>query len=186
MTVLAPMKPAFLFAVVLLFMMPTQSTSAQSTSTQSTSTQAPMPDGKAQTVKKTFSRTTSIEQYIDASPARVWALLTDAASMPEWNSTIVSLEGTIASGEKIRLVSSLDSSRTFKLKVKEIVPEQRLVWGDGLGERVYTLSPEGEGVRVNMTERIGNFMFPLFAGKIPPFDEAFEQFMRDLKAAAER
>lgn len=180
------MKPAFSFALVLLFMMSAQSTSAQSSSAPGATTQTQMPDGKAQTVKKTFSRSTSIEQYIDATPARVWALLTDAAAMPEWNSTIVSLEGTIASGEKIRLVSSLDSSRTFKLKIKEMVPEQRLVWGDGLGERVYTLSPEGEGVRVNMTERIGNFMFPLFAGKIPPFDEAFEQFMQDLKTAAER
>ena len=31
------------------------------------------------------------------------------------------------------------TKRTFKLKVKEFVPEKRLVWGDAMGNRVYTI-----------------------------------------------
>ena len=150
-----------------------------------TSVSAMAQDGKATTEKKTFSRTTTISQVIDADAATVWGILTNASDFANWNSTIVKLEGDIKTGEKIQLTSTLDPSRTFKLKVKEMVPNEKLVWGDGLGERVYTLVKEGSGTRFTMTERIGSFMFPMFAGKIPSFDESFEKFTADLKKTAE-
>ena len=78
-------------------------------------------NGKASTVRTTFSRETTISIEIKADPAIVWALLTKASDYPRWNSTIVSIEGNIAPGEKIRLKSTLDAKRTFKLKVKESV-----------------------------------------------------------------
>lgn len=147
------------------------------------STQAQM--GKASTEKKTFSRTTSISQTISSDVSTVWSLLTNAADFPKWNSTIVSLEGQIQEGEKIKLKSTLDTSRTFKLKVKEMQAEKKLVWGDALGERTYTLENKDGNVLFSMTERIGGFMFPLFANKIPSFDQSFEQFTADLKKEAE-
>lgn len=143
-------------------------------------------DGKATTEKKTFSRTTSVSQTIQADAAKIWALLTNAQDFPRWNSTVVSIEGNIQLKEKIKLKSTLDESRTFKLKVKEFEPSQKLVWGDGLGERVYTLESKGNQTVFTMTERIGSFMFPLFAGKIPSFDASFEQFAADLKKEAEK
>lgn len=143
-------------------------------------------DGKATTVKKTFSRETSIQTTINADAAIVWALLTNASDFSRWNSTVISIEGDIKEGEKIKLKSTLDPSRTFKLKVKEMISEQKLVWGDGLGKRVYTLENKGENkVLFSMSEKIGGLMFPLFAGKIPSFDESFEQFAADLKKEAE-
>jgi len=142
--------------------------------------------GKANTEKKTFSRTTTISEEINADASIVWSLLTNSADFARWNSTVVSLEGDIQKGEKIRLVSTLDPSRTFKLKVKEIVPEQKLVWGDALGERTYTLEKRnGSKVLFTMTEKIGGPIFPLFASKIPSFDESFEQFVKDLKKESE-
>jgi len=141
--------------------------------------------GKASTTKKTFSRSTTITEVIQADPAVIWGLLTNANDFPRWNSTVVSIEGEIAEGEKIKLKSTLDEKRTFKLKVKEMVPQQRLTWGDAMGERTYTLAKEGDGVRFTMTEKIGGFMFPLFANKIPSFDASFEQFAADLKREAE-
>lgn len=142
-------------------------------------------DGKATTIKKTFNRTTTISQTINADAATVWEVLTDASDFARWNSTVVSLDGDIREGEKIKLVSTLDTERTFKLKVKEMVPNQRLVWGDAMGKRTYTLEATNTGTRFSMTEKIGGFMFPLFANKIPSFDEAFEQFTADLKKEAE-
>lgn len=142
-------------------------------------------NGVASTEKTTFSRTTTIQQQINAEPEVVWSLLTNASAYAAWNSTIVSLHGTIAEGEKIKLVSTLDSNRTFKLKVKEFVPNERLVWGDGMGQRTYTLSKNENGVLFTMTEKIGGFMFPLFANKIPSFDASFEAFTADLKSKAE-
>jgi len=142
-------------------------------------------NGKANTEKKTFSRTTSISQNIEADATTIWALLTNAADFSRWNSTVISIDGKIEEGEKIKLKSTLDPSRTFKLKVKEMNTNQQLVWGDGLGKRTYTLEKAGNGTKFTMTERIGGFMFPLFANKIPSFDEAFEQFTADLKKEAE-
>lgn len=144
------------------------------------------PDGKAVTIKKTFSRETAVSIKINADKAVIWALLTNASDFSRWNSTIISIEGDIAQGEKIKLKAKLAPKRTFKIKIKEIVPEQKMVWGDGMGNRVFTLTEQGEGkVLFHMQEKIGNFMFPLFASQIPPFDDAFEQYAADLKKEAE-
>jgi uncharacterized protein YndB with AHSA1/START domain len=140
---------------------------------------------KATTTKKTFSRETSVSASITADPAIVWALLTHASDYPRWNSTVISIQGEIKTGATIELKSTLDEKRTFKLKVKEFVPEKRLLWGDAMGNRVYTLEKSGSNTLFTMTERIGGPLFPLFAGMIPSFDEAFEKFTADLKKEAE-
>ena len=141
--------------------------------------------GKAITIKKTFSRETSVSTTISADPAILWALLTRAADFPRWNSTVTSIKGEIKQGGTIELKSTLDEKRTFKLKIKEFVPEKRLVWGDAQGSRVYTLEKGSGGVHFTMSERIGGPLFPLFAGMIPSFDESFERFAADLKKEAE-
>jgi len=143
-------------------------------------------NGKAITVKKTFNRVTSVKITIEADAAIVWQLLTNASDFAKWNSTVISLEGEVKEGEKIKLRSTLDEKRTFKLKVKEFEPEKRMVWGDGKGNRIYTIAKSGNsGVTFSMTEKIGGLMFPMYAKYIPPFDETFEKFAADLKKQAE-
>ncbi len=142
--------------------------------------------GKATTVRETFSRETSVSININSDKAIIWTLLTNASDYPRWNSTIISIEGEIAEGNKILLKSTLDTTRTFKLKVKEYQPEERLAWGDSKGNRIYTLNENGDGtITFTMTEKIGGLMFPMYAKYIPSFDEAFEQFAADLKKEAE-
>ncbi len=142
--------------------------------------------GQATTVKKLFSRTTSVAVDIAASPDTVWALLTDVDTFKSWNSTIIDLTGKIAPGERIQLRSTLAPERTFKLKVKEFEPPHRLSWGDAMGTRIYTLSKNSDdGTHFTMSEKIGGPIFPLFARMIPPFDKSFNQFASDLKTAAE-
>lgn len=143
-------------------------------------------NAKATTVKTTFSRETAVNIDIQADVAIIWALLTNASDYPRWNSTVVTIEGEIALGQTIKLKSILDAKRTFKLKVKEYETENRLVWGDGQGNRTYLLTDAGNGkVTFSMNEKIGGLMFPLYAKYIPPFDESFEQFATDLKKEAE-
>lgn len=142
-------------------------------------------DRQATTIKKTFSRETTVSVDINADASIVWALLTNASDFPRWNSTVVSIEGEIKLSEKIKLKSTLDEKRTFKLKVKEFEPEKRMVWGDGKGNRIYTITKKGNGVMFTMTEKIDGLMFPMYAKYIPPFDEAFEQFATDLKKESE-
>jgi len=150
------------------------------------STMAMAQNGKAITEKKTFSRTTSVSAEIKADPAIIWKLLTSALDYPRWNTTVISIEGTIAAGEKIRLKSTMAPKRTFKLKVKEFENEKCLAWGDGQGTRIYTLVNKGKGITTFvMNEKIGGFMFPMYAKHIPSFDASFEQFAADLKKEAE-
>ena len=142
-------------------------------------------NGKAITSKSTFSRETSVSVHIEADAAIIWALLTNAADFPRWNSTVISISGNIQNGETIELKSTLDEKRTFKLKIKEFVPNQRLVWGDPMGSRVYSLEKAGKGTQFKMSEKIGGPLFPLFASMIPSFDESFDKFAADLKKEAE-
>lgn len=143
-------------------------------------------NGKAVTTKKTFSRETAVSIDIQADKSIIWALLTNANDFPRWNSTVISIEGTIAQGEKIKLKAKLDPKREFKLKVKEFEADNRLVWGDAMGNRVYTLKSIGNNLtNFSMLEKIGGPLFPLFAKMIPSFDQAFEQYAKDLKNEAE-
>lgn len=141
---------------------------------------------QANTISKTFSRETSVKIDINASAKKIWSILTNINEYTRWNSTIVSIEGEVRLGGSIRLVSTLDPKRTFKLKIKAFEPNKLLVWGDPMGKRTYSLM-EGSGVtQFSMTEKIGGPIFPLFASQIPSFDESFEQFANDLKKEAEK
>jgi hypothetical protein len=52
-------------------------------------------NGKAITVKKFFSRETSIRIDINANPSQIWSLLTRASDYPIWNSTVISIVGPL-------------------------------------------------------------------------------------------
>jgi len=147
----------------------------------------PPTNGKATTIKKIFSRQTAVAIDINVKCEIVWNLLTSADSISSWNSTIVELTGNIALGEKIQLRSTLAPERTFKLKIKEFELNKRLSWGDAMGTRVYTLTPNSQGgTDFTMSEKIGGPIFPLFAKMIPSFDDSFNKFAADLKAEAEK
>ena len=77
---------------------------------------------KATSSQSTFSRLCSVSTNIHAKPEVIWGLLTDAANMSKWNSTIISVEGNIKLGEKIALKSISDPKRTFNLKIFEFNP----------------------------------------------------------------
>lgn len=134
----------------------------------------------------------AVERTIAAPPETIWALLTDAARFPDWNSTVIDLQGTIAHGEKIALKSTMDPQRTFKLKVTEFEAPRRMVWSSGMplglftGRRVYELAPAGDGTTTySMREEFSGPMAPLITKAIPDMTENFTEFAASLAAAAE-
>ncbi len=139
---------------------------------------------KAVTEKTLFSRTTSIQKHIHTDPETLWSILVDGEKYTKWNSTITHFDGQIKKGATIRLKSYLDEKRTFKLKVKELIEGEKLVWGDGMGKRTFDLKANDSGTLFSMSEKIGGPFFPLFAKMIPSFDEAFEKFVNDLENEA--
>jgi hypothetical protein len=137
--------------------------------------------------------TYSVKKTIAASADRVWELLTDAAGYPSWNPTIISLEGEIAVGKKIKLVSTVNPKRAFKLNVEEMRPPTRMVWADGMplglfkGVRTYTLSPKSDGqTDFEMVEIFSGLLEPIISKSIPDMTESFEEFAQSLKIVAEQ
>jgi hypothetical protein len=129
---------------------------------------------------------------ISAPPDQVWARLADAASYPKWNPTVVKIDGTIALGQTIKLVSTLDPKRTFKLKVAELDAPRRMVWSSGMplglftGRRTFTLTPRADGgTDFAMEEVFSGPLAPMITKAIPDMTESFAQFAAALKAAAE-
>jgi hypothetical protein len=47
---------------------------------------------------------------IEAAPATIWAILTDAPSYSQWDSGVLRVDGRIAPGERLKLVSEANPS----------------------------------------------------------------------------
>lgn len=144
----------------------------------------------AQVVKTTFRLEYSISGGLNATPERIWALLTNAADFPRWNSTVTSITGRIAAGEKIALKAKIAADRVFNLTVTDVVPNRSMVWRDGsapmfTGVRTFTLAPASDGTTFTMSEVYSGLMLPLIAGSLPDFRQTFEQYYADLKREVE-
>lgn len=137
-------------------------------------------------------RTYQVSRTISASPATVWALLSDAPGYTEWDSGVVRIEGRIARGEKIKVYSTIAPDRTFPVTVSTFEPERTMVWGSGMplglfkGERTFTLTPNGDSTEFSMREVFSGPLLPLIGRSIPDLTPTFEQFADGLKARAER
>lgn len=153
-------------------------------------TDAIEPTGRAQKTRTTFRLECAVAARIDAPPAKVWALLTNAAGFSKWNSTVDGIEGTIALGEKLAIKVPAAPGRTFKPKVSELEADRRMVWRDGFapmfqGVRTFTLTARDGGTEFSMVEVFSGLMLPMIAGSLPDFAPIFEQYAADLKKAAE-
>ena len=132
-----------------------------------------------------------VERRIDAPPERVWALLTDASTYRDWNRAVVSIDGTIAPGNTISLVSIANPKRTFRLRITEMSAPNRLVWRDGMplglftGERTYLVQPRAGVTHFEMTEVFTGLLAGVFTRAIPDLTESFNLFADSLKSAAE-
>jgi hypothetical protein len=148
-------------------------------------------NGKAQKTNTAFRMECSVGINVRAKPSAVWALLTNAAEFPSWNSTVTGIEGEIALGQKLALRVSAAPGRVFKPKVTAFEPEKRMVWSDGAapmfkGVRTFTVTPKGDGTTdFAMVEVFSGVMLPLIKGSLPDFGPPFEQYAADLKRAAE-
>jgi hypothetical protein len=136
--------------------------------------------------------TYSVKKTIAAPAQTVWELPTNSASYPEWNSTVVSLDGDIAEGNRIKLVSKVNPKRSFKLTVSEVDEPRHMVWSDGMplglfrGVRTFNLVPLEDGSTVfEMTEVFSGLLEPLISKSIPDMSDSFDEFGESLKRAAE-
>src|SRR5262245_31456938 len=133
-----------------------------------------------------------VEMTIKASPTTIWALMTDALRIPDWDPGIDHIEGRIAPGEKVKVVTKASPDRAFPVTVTEFEPGRRMVWSGGMplglfkGVRTYTLAPADDGTTAfSMQEVYSGLLAPLFTRSIPDLSGAFEAYGAGLKQRAE-
>ncbi len=135
------------------------------------------------------------EATIHATPESIWALLTDAAGYPEWNPTVVRVEGGIVEGRKIKVFATVSPERAFPVKVAELVPNERMVWRGGMplglfkGVRTFTLRA-GEGADegktfFSMSEVFSGPLVGIIGKSMPDLQPSFDEFANSLKLRAE-
>lgn len=138
---------------------------------------------------KSFEATSEI----NASPDRIWAILTDGAHYPNWDSGVLRVDGRVAPGETIKVVSAASPGRTFPVKVTEFNPNSSMTWSGGMplglftGVRTFTLTPIGDGAtRFHLREEYSGPLVSMMWRSMPDLGPSFAQFANGLKRSAEQ
>lgn len=150
-----------------------------------------MQAGQATTTRTTFRLASGVTLSIDAPATTIWKLLTDLAAQSKWNSTLTSIEGKVALGERVSFKVPEAPSQTFSPKVTAYNEAKSMVWRLNrwpllVSERTYRLAPGPKGsTEFTLSEVFQGLMLPLIAKSLPNFGLMFERTAADLKAAAE-
>jgi len=146
-------------------------------------------DGKATRTRTTFRLAFSVTRAIAASDTTLWSLLADVGSQSKWNSTVTSIEGTIALGKRVSFTVPEAPRQTFKPKVVVYDKPKTMVWRLSrwpllVSNRTYRLSPAPDGTtEVTITEVFHGLLLPIAAKSLPDFGAMFERTAKDLQAA---
>ncbi|MDY0094651.1 MAG: SRPBCC domain-containing protein [Candidatus Vecturithrix sp.] len=136
------------------------------------------------------------EIEIQTTAKRVWHILTDFASFPQWNPFIRQAKGEIKTGARLELHIQPFGSRgmTFRPTVLNVEPERELRWIGHLfipglfdGEHSFTIETIGENlIRFTQREIFTGFLVPLFTRSLDMGTRrGFEEMNQALKTRAE-
>ena len=148
-------------------------------------------DGKAITRRTTFRLAVAVTKSIGAPATTVWKLLTDLPAQAKWNSTLTSIEGKIALGERVSFKVPVAPGQTFSPRVIVYDEPKSMVWRLNrwpllVSDRTYRLTPGPHGsTELSLDEVFQGVLLPLIAKSLPDFGAMFERTATDLKAAAE-
>ena len=113
------------------------------------------------------------EIHINAPPERIWRILTDFASYPQWNPFVRRARGKPEKGEQLEVYLQPEGAggMTFQPRVLTAEPGRELRWRGHLlipglfdGEHIFIIEPLVAGdVRFIQREIVTGLLFPLFA-----------------------
>jgi len=141
-------------------------------------------------------RTIYTEIEIDAPRDRVWDVLTNFESYPDWNPFIKSAKcvGEFQEGEKLELGIQPPgkSLSTFKPVVIVVRQNEELRWKGSLpipglfvGEHYFILKSKGSSTEVVHGENFTGLLVPLLGGMISAAEQGFVEMNAALKSRAE-
>jgi hypothetical protein len=137
-------------------------------------------------------RTVRSEVDINASPAAVWAVLTDLADYSIWNPYIYPAEGQVTVGAElvITLHQGKDTT-TYSPTVRSSVPNHGLVWEGRFGSllertQTITITEIAPGrVQVDAVERFTGVLLPLAQGIPDGAQVGLDMMLRALRDRVE-
>jgi hypothetical protein len=138
------------------------------------------------------------EIEIQAPAERVWQVLTDFATFPQWNPFIRRASGEIKQGSRLEVLMQPSGARgtTFRPEVLRVEPGRELRWLGHLfvpglfdGEHTFTIEPLGtdpDRVRFVQREKFTGLLVPLFAGALDTDTKrGFDEMNKAIKERAE-
>jgi len=137
------------------------------------------------------------EVDIDASAERMWAVLSDFASYPQWNPFIRSVVGVPQQGARLRIVVQPSGSKVMRFSPVVLAAEagRELRWLGRLllpgvfdGEHRFAIELLGEGkVRFQQSERFSGILVGLLRASLDrDTKRGFEEMNQALKLRAEK
>ena len=138
----------------------------------------------------------AIEMRIDigAPAASVWIVLTDFAAYAIWNPFIISIEGRLEIGSRlrVRIQPPGKSAMTFRPRIVRLAPPRDLRWLGHLfvpglfdGEHGFRLEDRGRACQFEQSERFSGVLVPLLGSVIDTTRRGFEAMNAALKARVE-
>lgn len=113
------------------------------------------------------------EILINATPEKVWSILTDFAAYPDWNPFIKSVKGKVKAGKKItvRLEQANGNGMTFQPMVVTFEPNKEFSWLGNLfipglfdGAHKFELTDNGNGTTTfRHSEKFNGILVFLFS-----------------------
>ena len=116
------------------------------------------------------------EIEIDATPERIWSILTEFDKFPEWNPFIREISGNVEKGKRLSVTLHPSGGRTLKMSptLLEVEPSKELRWIGHLGisgvfdgEHIFELKPMGPGKTTFVQrERFAGILLPFLTGML--------------------
>ncbi|WP_369134812.1 alpha/beta hydrolase fold domain-containing protein [Modestobacter sp. I12A-02662] len=122
-----------------------------------------------------MSKRLSTHVDIEATPERVWEVLTDLAAYPMWIPFIVRAEGAVAPGRRLTLTMQPVGGRatTVRPRLVEVAVHRELRWHGRLGlpglmdaEHAFVLQPQDGGTRLLHQETFRGLLVPFTAASL--------------------
>ena len=108
---------------------------------------------------------------ISASAEMVWRVLTYFPDYPKWNPFLISIQGSLAPGQRLKIQARLPQGREYKFSplVVKLIPASELRWRrrrliEGVFDRelAFLIVPNGiKGVRFIQREHFSGLLAPL-------------------------
>lgn len=130
------------------------------------------------------------EIIMNAAPEKVWRVLTDMNQYPEWNPTMLLLDGEVKEGNKVTYQFTQDEKNKSEIgaTVVKIIPNQLLNQKGGIPmiltfNHKYILEPQGDGTKVIIHEDYNGIGVHFWNPK--PVEQAYGRLNMALKKRVE-